>query len=205
MAAVAGSLSGCTGGADAEENESTETETETSTDATDLSPETPLNGEISQRGELSLSSPAFDDGGQLPDYAGFGNANENPELTVDGVPENAESLVLVVDDPDAHSVAGHVFTHWTVWDIAPDRTTIPRNWSPEDAVEGYNDFPAQGYGGPAPPEGTHEYRFKLLALDSTLEMPPETRKTRLGSAISFNPGAEVLASTQLVGSYAADQ
>lgn len=199
MAVIAGAVSGCTG--DSEEPVSAETDSE----SLDTAPETPLNGDISQQGALSLSSPAFDDGGQLPDYVGFENENENPELVVDGVPENAESLVLVVDDPDAHPVTGHVFTHWTVWDIDPDRETIPRGWTPEGAVEGYNDFPAQGYGGPAPPEGSHEYRFKLLALDSTLGMPPETRKTRLGSAISFNPGAEVLASTQLVGMYAADQ
>lgn len=199
MAVIAGSLSGCTGRSDPNETESADTDTAATAEAS----ETPLNGNISQQGELSLSSPAFDDGGQLPDYVGGNAENENPEFAISGVPENAAALVLAVDDPDAQPVTGHVFTHWTVWDIDPDRQTIPRAWSPDDATEGFNDIPMRGYSGPAPPDGTHTYRFKLLALDSGLGMPPETRKTRLGSAITFN--AEVLASTQLVGTYSAEQ
>lgn len=201
MAVVAGSLSGCTGRSESGENVSAGADTESSTVA--APPETPLNGDISQQGELSLSSPAFDDGGQLPDYVGGKAANENPELVISGVPENANALVLAVDDPDARPVTGHVFTHWTVWDIDPTRQTIPRAWSPADATEGFNDIPTQGYSGPAPPKGSHTYRFKLLALDSSLGMPPETRKTRLGSAITFN--ADILAATQLIGTYSADQ
>lgn len=164
---------------------------------------TPLTGDVEQRGDLELRSPAFEDGEQLPDAAGYANENESPALEVTGVPADAESLVLVLDDPDAQPVAGHTWDHWLVWDVDPDVGTIPAGWEPADAVEGYNDYVEQGYGGPAPPEGSHDYRFKLLALDSTLDAPPETRKARLGSTISME--AEVLASTQLVGTYDASQ
>lgn len=164
--------------------------------------ETPLNGDIEQQGELTLSSPDFDDGERMPDFVGYVNDNENPELVIEGVPAEAESLVLIVDDPDAVPAGGHVWNHWIAWDIDPDIGTIPRGWV-ADAVEGYNDFVEQGYSGPSPPDDTHGYRFKLLALDSELGMAPETRKSRLGSAITLN--AEVLAATQIVGEYHPDQ
>ncbi|WP_336037285.1 YbhB/YbcL family Raf kinase inhibitor-like protein [Halobacterium yunchengense] len=166
-------------------------------------PETVLNGDVAQDGELTLRSPDFEDGGRLPDWTGYANENDNPELEVSGVPDDAESLVLVVDDPDAQPVAGHTWDHWLAWDVDPDVGTIPRDWSGDDATEGHTDFLEYGYGGPSPPEGSHGYRFKLLALDSELDVPAETRKTRLGSAIAMN--AEVLAATQIVGEYHADQ
>lgn len=165
--------------------------------------ETPLNGDVEQRGELTLSSPSFEDGERMPDSTGYINENANPELEISGVPEEAESLVLVVDDPDAKPVAGHTWDHWFVWDIDPEIGSIPEGWSPDEATEGYNDFIEQGYGGPSPPEGSHGYRFKLLAIDGELGVPAEARKTRVGSAISMN--AEVLAATQIVGEYHAEQ
>jgi len=166
---------------------------------------TSLNGEIEQHGDLTLTSPAFDDGTRMPDSVGFVNENANPRLDIGGIPEGTASLVLILDDPDAEPVAGHTFDHWLVWDIDPDIGSVPEGWSADGngAVVGYNDFVEQDYGGPSPPEGSHDYRFKLLALDSTLEMPPETRKARLGSAIAME--AEILGATQLVGSYDASQ
>lgn len=165
-------------------------------------PETPLNGELEQVGNLSVSSPDFADGEQMPDAVGYVNDDENPELDISNVPEGTVSLLLIVDDPDAKPVAGHVWDHWLVWDIDPDIGTIPRGWE-ADATEGFNDFVERGYSGPSPPDDTHGYRFKLLALDSELDMPPETRKSRLGSAIAMN--ADILGATQIVGEYHPDQ
>lgn len=170
---------------------------------TDTMPETLLNGAVETRGELTLSSPDFEDGKRMPDSTGYVNDNDNPELEIGDVPDDAESLVLVVDDPDAKPVAGHTWDHWVVWDIDPDVDTIPAGWDAEGATEGYNDFIEQGYGGPSPPEGSHGYRFKLLAIDTELDVPAEARKTRVGSAISMN--GEVLAATQIVGQYHAEQ
>jgi len=166
-------------------------------------PSTPLNGDIEQQGELQLSSPAFDDGERMPDSVGYVNENANPELVIEGVPDGTQSLVLVVDDPDAEPVGGHTWNHWVAWNIDPAIGTIPEGWAASGAVEGYNDFVEQGYSGPSPPDGEHGYRFKLLALDSELDTPPETRKTRLGSAVALN--AEVLGATQVVGTYHPDQ
>ena len=165
--------------------------------------DTVLNGEVEQKGDLSLSSPDFDDGGRLSDSTGYANENLSPRLEVGGVPDDAETLVLVFDDPDAQPVAGHTWDHWLVFDIDADVDAFPEGWDGTGASVGYNDYLEQGYGGPAPPEGEHRYRFKLLALDSTLDAPEYTRKTRLGSVIAMN--ATVLAATQVDSTYDAEQ
>lgn len=166
---------------------------------------TPLTGDVEQRGTIELTSPDFDSGGGMPNWTGYANENENPSLKINGVPDDAESLVLVLDDPDAEPVVGHVFDHWLVWDIDADQAEIPRNWNAESdgATVGYNDYVEADWGGPAPPEGSHIYTFKLLALSDEIGIAPELRKARLGSVI-YNQ-TEILASTQLTGVYDAEQ
>ena len=167
---------------------------------------TPLDGDIEPHGDIVLSSSAFEDGERMSDEVGYANENRMPLLRFWDLPEGTESLVFVVDDPDAKPVVGHVFDHYLVWDINPKvNRFIPRVWGAKsgDATFGYNDYGEQGYGGPAPPEGEHSYRFKLLALDSKLGLPPQARKAVVGHTIALE--AEILAQTQLTGTYHADQ
>ena len=161
-----------------------------------------LDDDLEERGDLSLSAPAFDDGERMPDYVGTVNENDNPELRVEGVPDGAESLVLVLDDPDTRESAGFVFDHWLVWNVDPGIGTVPRDWDAAGATVGYNDLVHAAYDGPAPP-AEHAYRFKLLALDGELDLAPEARKAVLDSRCSR--GVEILASAQLVGTYHPDQ
>ena len=160
-----------------------------------------ITDDLEQQGDLSLSATDFGDGEQMPDYVGYVNENENPELEIENVPNGTESLVLVFDDPDAQPVVGFTFDHWLVWDIPPDIGTIPRGWTPssDKGTVGYNDFVDTTYDGPSPPDETHTYRFKLVALDSTLGLPPEARKAVVDMTIAME--AEVLGSTQLTGTY----
>jgi len=164
---------------------------------------TPVEGTIDQRGDMTVTSPAFDDGSRMPDYVGYANDNDNPALQITDVPADAGSLVIVMDDPSAEDIVGHTWDHWFVFDIPPTETEIPRDWTPDTATAGYNDFVEQGYGGPSPPEGENQYVFKVFALDQMVEYPPYIRKQRLGSAIEMD--CEILAQTQLVGRYSADQ
>jgi Raf kinase inhibitor-like YbhB/YbcL family protein len=157
----------------------------------------PARGEVTKMGGLSLSSSAFDDGEQIPDRYGYTAENVNPPLRVAGVPDGAASLALVMDDPDAVEPAGKVWDHWVVWNIPVTRTEIPENWTPDEAAEGTNDYGEVGYGGPNPPDREHRYRFKLFALDTTLDLPAETDADALGDAMA----GHVLAQTQLDGTY----
>jgi hypothetical protein len=64
-------------------------------------------------------------------------------------------------------------------------------------VHGTNDFGKLGYGGPAPPSGTHRYFFRLYALDSRLGLPPGSTRAKLARAIEGHVRAEA----ELMGTY----
>lgn len=144
---------------------------------------------------LALSSPAFDDGDPIPREYGYERANVNPPLRIEGVPEDASSLALVMDDPDA---PGATWVHWLAWNVDTDRTEIPEGWAPSRAVEGSNSWEEVGYGGPNPPDSRHTYRFEVSALDSTLDLGRGADRDELDAAMR----GRVLASDRLSGTYA---
>lgn len=160
-------------------------------------PDGPAFGEVEQVGELELTSPAFNDGEAIPEPYGRETQNVNPPLRIAGVPGDAESLALIMDDPDAVEPAGKVWVHWLVWNIGPSRVHIPEAWEPTDPVEGTNDFERTDYSGPVPPDDTHTYRFKLYALNTVLELSADATKMELGQAMN----GSVVAQTQLAGTY----
>ncbi|MFB6161666.1 MAG: YbhB/YbcL family Raf kinase inhibitor-like protein [Haloferacaceae archaeon] len=149
---------------------------------------------------LELTSPAFDDGGPIPREYGYTERDVNPPLGVAGVPDDAASLALVMDDPDAVEPAGKVWDHWVVWNVPPDATEIPAGWSPASvgASEGQNDYGEPGYGGPNPPDGEHTYRFELYALDADLDLPASADADDLRAAAE----GHVLDEALLRGTYA---
>lgn len=150
--------------------------------------------------DFELTSPAFGDGGPIPREYGYAERNVNPPLRVAGVPDEAVSLALVVDDPDAAEPAGKVWDHWLVWNIPAETAEIPEDWDPGSvgASEGQNDFGESGYGGPNPPDGEHTYEFHLYALDATLDLRASAGRE------AFEDGAtgHLVASTGLSGTYA---
>jgi Raf kinase inhibitor-like YbhB/YbcL family protein len=143
---------------------------------------------------MRLTSPAFADAGNIPARFTCDGENINPPLAVSGVPAEAKSLVLIMDDPDAP--AGD-WVHWTAWNIDPDVTVIAEQSVPAGAVEGLTSFGRPGYGGPCPPSGTHHYQFKLYALDRTLDLPASAKKADIESAMA----GYILTETMLVGLY----
>ncbi|MEF8880251.1 MAG: YbhB/YbcL family Raf kinase inhibitor-like protein [Candidatus Nanohaloarchaea archaeon] len=130
---------------------------------------------------MRLTSPEFEDGKHMPEKYGNTRENVNPPLEIEDIPEEAETLVLIMDDPDAMEPAGKIWEHWTVWNINPDTEKIEENSSP--GVEGMTDFRNRGYGGPNPPDGVHTYYFKLYALDTRLELPEDSRKEDVEEAM----------------------
>ena len=53
--------------------------------------------------KMKISSPAFQEGGTIPEKFSKNGQNANPELRIEGAPAEAKSLALIVDDPDAPS------------------------------------------------------------------------------------------------------
>ncbi len=144
---------------------------------------------------MTISSPAFDEGERIPEKYTCDGEDVSPPLAVSDVPSEAESLALIVDDPDA---PGGTFVHWVIWNIPPDVTEIPEAVptkktvpSLDGARQGRNDFRDIGYRGPCPPSGpAHQYRFQLFALDQLLELSPGASKQDLDDAMEGSIRAE---------------
>lgn len=127
----------------------------------------------------SLSSPAFIPGTMLPaEYTCDGDDN-SPPLEIRATPGGVESLAVVVDDPDVSTE--DPFVHWLLWNVPPDTEELPAAIPREPtvsaldgAVQGTNDFGELGYRGPCPPTAgePHTYQFRVLLLDTTLDLEP---------------------------------
>jgi len=148
--------------------------------------------------KMKITSSAFQEGGEIPSKFSRDGGNVNPPLRFEGTPTSAKSLVLIVDDPDAPV---GLFTHWLVWNIDPKTTEISERGVPKGAVQGTNDYPNLGYGGPQPPSGTHRYYFKIFALDQTLDRRSGAKRPELDKAMS----GHVIAQGQLMGRYSHSQ
>lgn len=141
--------------------------------------------------ELKITSPAFANKGLIPAKYTCDGEDVNPPLSIEGISEGTQSLALIVDDPDAPM---GTWDHWTLWNILP-LEKIEENNAP--GVEGLNDFNKHSYGGPCPPSGTHRYFFKVYALDTKLNLKPNSRKKDLEKAMKEH----ILARGEIIGLY----
>jgi hypothetical protein len=151
---------------------------------------------------MKLTSPVFSEGGEIPSEYTCDGANTNPQLDISGVPANAKSLVLIMDDPDvpAQVRPERVWDHWVVFNIPPETKTIPEGQNPP-GVAGKNSRGALNYGGPCPPPQyepkRHRYFFKLYALDVMLDLPAGSNKQSLIHAMQ----GHIIATATLMGTY----
>jgi Raf kinase inhibitor-like YbhB/YbcL family protein len=143
--------------------------------------------------KLTVTSSAFKQDGNIPPKFTCDGSDTSPPLQVTGVPSQTKSLVLIADDPDA---PGGLFTHWIVWNISPQTSSIPEGRTP-NGVQGANDFGTSGYRGPCPPPGRHRYAFKILALDRELDLRAGAKRNQVDAAMK----GHVIAQGQLVGHY----
>jgi hypothetical protein len=153
-----------------------------------------LSKEVKQMGELKISSPVFENNSNIPVKYTCDGMDVSPPLLIENVPTDSKSLALIVDDPDAPM---GTWVHWVLWNINPKTREIRENTVPEGAKQGINDFGRHDYGGPCPPSGTHRYFFKLYALDSLLELGPNSKKADMEKAIK----GHIIAQTQIIGLY----
>ncbi len=143
---------------------------------------------------MKIQSLAFSNNQPIPPKYTCDGENVNPPLRFNDVPDVTESLVLIVDDPDAP--AG-TWVHWVVWNIPPAAHEILENSVPEGAIEGITDFGKPGYGGPCPPSGSHRYFFKLYALDTVLALSSSADVKDVELAME----GHILGEAQLIGLY----
>ncbi|MEX0668480.1 MAG: YbhB/YbcL family Raf kinase inhibitor-like protein [Candidatus Saccharimonadales bacterium] len=149
---------------------------------------------------MQLHSPVFNHGERMDSRFTCQGDNISPPLEIVDVPEKAQSLVLICDDPDAATDPngpGDIFDHWVLFNISPKINSIAENSTPPSATQGINSKHELGWVGPCPPTGEHRYFFRLYALDSKLDLEEGADKEEVESALA----GHVLVHTELVGTY----
>jgi Raf kinase inhibitor-like YbhB/YbcL family protein len=152
-----------------------------------------------QATNIELKSAAFKEGAMIPKLFTCDGKDISPPLSWSGVPADAKSIALIMDDPDAPR---GTWVHWVLFNIPPNEKGLaenaPRSASlPNGAKHGANSWPKLGYGGPCPPSGTHRYYFRVYALDTVLALRSGITKAQLLKAMA----GHILAEGQLVGRY----
>src|SRR5512136_1577295 len=110
---------------------------------------------------LTLESSSFQHKGMIPLRHTCDGDDLSPQLRWSGIPAKAQSLVLIVDDPDAPDPKAPKMTwvHWLLYNIPVNATELPEGIAasklPAGTLQGLNDWRRTGYGGPCPPIGTH--------------------------------------------------
>jgi len=138
---------------------------------------------------FNVLTPAFTNGGDIPNRYTCMGENVSPALTWNETPNGTHSLTLIVDDPDAP--AG-TWTHWMIWNIPVHLTALQAAVAVKETLDngarqGTNDFGRIGYGGPCPPPGKpHRYFFRLYALDSVLALKAGASRSELEIAMKHH-------------------
>jgi len=124
---------------------------------------------------MKLKSPVFEDGGTIPELYTCDGSNINPPLTFENIPQDTQSLALIVHDPDVpvDIRSDQNWDHWLIYNIPPSIQNVPEN-ATLVASFGLNTYGTTSYSGPCPPKQyepkKHRYVFTLYALDTTFEL-----------------------------------
>lgn len=141
---------------------------------------------------MIIKSDNFKEGEMIPIDNTCEGKNEPVRLSWENVPKNAQSLALIMDDPDAPS---GTFVHWIAWNIDPKINSLDAQKSL--VQQGLNGASKVGYYGPCPPSGVHRYYFKLYALDIKLELSAHSPKSELLKAMD----GHIISTAQIMGRY----
>ena len=152
---------------------------------------------------FKITSTVFQHNNEIPSLYTCEGEDLSPPLHWQGVPADARSLVLIVDDPDAPDPKAPKMTwvHWVLYNLPPDSQGLPEGTTsadlPAGTGEGLNDWKRTGYGGPCPPIGRHRYFHKLYALDVVLEKMARPDKAKIEAAMK----GHIIEQAELVGTY----
>lgn len=156
---------------------------------------------------MSLSSPAFADGGPLPRlFAGnggdCGGDGVSPPLAWSNLPEAARSLAILMFDPDGAKGLG--VSHWLAYNIPAGRGGLAQGEGGADGA-----FVTLGraiggtlqYRGMCPPIGDKAHHYIITAIATDLDpgaLPPGLDREGLFAALK----GHALAAQSIVGLYA---
>ena len=149
-----------------------------------------------------LQSISFGTGSDIPASYTCKDEGVSPEVSWEGVPEKAQSYVLIVTDWDGPSPRLRLgnFTHWLLFNIPRGVHEIKSAVTPieltQEKIEvGKNSSDAAAYMPPCPQLGEHRYIFRLYALDVPQVHPASRDREGVMNAMT----GHVLAYGEIVG------
>lgn len=148
---------------------------------------------------MTLSSRAFKEGEAIPEKYTCDGKDQSPPLRWSSAPRGTQSLVLIMEDPDA---AKGLLTHWVLFNIPPTINNLPQGLPAIRVLanserHGTNGKKTLGYFGPCPPSGNHRYYFKLYALGAAPLLDAGVTRDELFKWME----GRVLAEASLMGRY----
>jgi para-nitrobenzyl esterase len=148
--------------------------------------------------KLTVTSPAFAPGGDIPFENTQYRGNKFPGLSWTAGPSGTKVYVLIMQDLDALS-RGAPILHWTMVNIPATVTTLEPGFTapPAGAQFGPNIRGAnQPYMGPRTPAGPkHRYHLQIFALDTTIPQDAQATYATMTDAMK----GHVLASGEVIG------
>jgi para-nitrobenzyl esterase len=154
---------------------------------------------------LTVSTPSFGDGGDIPFENTQYRGNNFPGLAWTAGPPDTKSYVVIMQDTDG-SRNGAPILHWTMYNVPASVTRLDPGMSPAGKPAGSEYGPnmrgdAQPYLGPhTPPGPKHHYHLQVFALDDSLAVDPAMTYDTLTEQMRDH----ILASGEIVGLAMAD-
>ena len=142
---------------------------------------------------MKIFSPAFENGKQIPVKYTKNGGNITPPLLFRDIPKKTKSIAIIVEDPGGPLIK---FIHWVVWNIPPNIREISEG-EKVTYPQGKNSLLKRGYLGPCPPYGKHKYFFNVYALDTMLDIKPNSSRKKLEKAMSNH----IIEKSSLIGIY----
>ena len=167
---------------------------------------------------IEVTSEAVTDNGRLHNsYTCEGTHELTPQLSWSGAPEETQSLVLVMEDAETDEPSGGIWTHWIIYSIPADVTSMDSMAVDSTVLEngamlGTNDYGVAHYLGPCPKPSLQigpniasqmslaslrPYYFRIYALDMDVELGPGADRNELLQAIE----GHILAAGELAPKY----
>jgi Raf kinase inhibitor-like YbhB/YbcL family protein len=153
---------------------------------------------------IVVTSPAFEDGEQLPSRYTADGDGISPPLQWSGVPEGAAEIVLLIEDAD--SPTPNPLVHAIVWNLPPEDGGLEEGAMPAEVTVqrspamGVNSYLRVGYLPPDPPpgHGPHRYALQVFALEAPLVIEFDAPgRTELVEALHVT----AIAKGMLIGTY----
>lgn len=151
-----------------------------------------------------LHSISFSTGGDIPASYTCKGEGVSPEISWEGVPDNARSYVLIVTDWDSPSPRFRLgnFTHWLLYNIPHGvhqiKSAVATADLNQENIDVANNSSGTGaYKPPCPPLGKHRYVFRLYAIDVAQIHPASRDRDAVMQAMK----GRVLAYGEIVGSF----